>query len=75
MKCAWARIVPCEVQREDLALLHVITANIRLQSIRETKAHITTYAEGATVEGAAIEASVGNPTDPAIIHASKNAGI
>ncbi len=47
--------------------------NKRLQSIRETKAHVTIYTDesaigGTTAGGAAKVGTVGDPTDHVIIH-------
>ncbi len=50
-----------------------------LQSIRETKAHVTVYTDGSAAGGttardAAMVATVGGPADPVIIHTSKICG-
>ncbi len=55
---------------------HVILTNISLQLIRESNAHVTIYTDvlatgGTNTGGAAMVATVEDPTDPAIIHTSK----
>ncbi len=50
-----------------------------MQLIRETKAHVTintvgSATGGATARGAALVATVEDPTDPVVIHTSKARG-
>ncbi len=56
-----------------------MTANLSLQLIRETKAHVTIYTDGSAtrgtiVGGTAMVATVGDTADPVSIHTSKARG-
>ncbi len=46
--CAWASKGPWEVYPEGAAPQPAITANLSLQLIRETQAHVTIYTDGTT---------------------------
>ncbi len=65
--------------KEGTASHQVTTANTSLQSILETKAHVTIYTNGSATSGtatgsAAMEATVGDPVGPVIIHTPKIRG-
>ncbi len=73
--CPLASMGAWEVYPEGVVPQHAITANVSLQLIRETKAHVTIYTDGpatggTTAGGTAMVATVGDPADPVIIHTS-----
>ncbi len=72
----WANKGSWEVYPEGVSPQQAIAACISLQLIRETKVHVTLYADGSatggsTAGGAAMVDATGNRADPVITHASK----
>ncbi len=64
------------VHSECVAPRLAITTKVNLQSIRETKAHVTVYTDRfatgrTTTWGTTMVTAIGDPTNPAVVHASK----
>ncbi len=79
LDCPWASKGSWEVYPEGAAPQQANTANLSLQLIRETRAHVTIYTDGSatggtTAGGADMVTTTGDPADPVIIHTSKARG-